>query len=434
MTGRPPSADEEAVAGCPSPAGGFFPRWFGGPLGRLLVVALLTNTGRGVWVASYALFFTRSIGMSPAQVGVGSLVAGVVGIASAAPVGMIADRRGLRPTLMCVYLLNAVALLLYLPVRSFWPFVLVGCLTAATGESGVGVRTALITALTEEGERIAALARYRVISQIAMAAGAGLGALVIGAGSRLAYTSMLIGTAVAFLSAGLLVIRLPSVPRQPRRHKAGRVMRDAPYLALAALVGVLTFNWSMLSVGIPLWVAEETDAPRWTSGVVLVANTVAIALLQVRFSRSAETVPGAGRATLQSGLLLALSCAVFALTAVTAHGLTVMVLFVAAAIHIAGELLYVAGSWGLSVGLMPDDAKGEYQGAMAAGTATAQALGPLLMTTLVLGWPGPGWLALGALFIAAGCTAARIAERTYRARETGGAEGVSAPASGGKRG
>ncbi|MEU0414331.1 MFS transporter [Streptomyces griseorubiginosus] len=431
MNGRPSSPDGVAVAG-PDPARGFLRRWFGGPLGRLLVVALLTNTGRGVWVASYALFFTRSIGMSPAQVGVGSLVAGIVGIASAAPVGMIADRCGLRLTLMCLYLVNAVALLLYLPVRSFWPFVLVGCLTAATGESGVGVRTALITALTDEGERIAALARYRVISQIAMAAGAGLGALVIGAGSHLAYTNMLTGTAVAFFSAGLLVVRLPSVPRRSRRHKAGRVMRDGPYLALAALVGVLTFNWSMLSVGIPLWVAEETDAPRWTSGVVLVANTVAIALLQVRFSRSAETVPGAGRATLQSGLLLALSCAVFALTAVTAQALTIVVLFAGAAIHIAGELLYVSGSWGLSVGLMPDDAKGEYQGAMAAGTATAQALGPLLMTTLILGWPGPGWLALGALFVAAGWTAARIAEHTYRAREMGGGDGVRAPASGGE--
>ncbi|MGW0537870.1 MFS transporter [Streptomyces sp. NPDC003032] len=422
-----------AVTG-PTASRDFLRRWFGGPLGRLLVVALLTNTGRGVWVASYALFFTRSIGMSPAQVGVGSLVAGVVGIAAAAPVGVIADRCGLRPTLMCLYLVNAAAMLLYLPVRSFWPFVLVGCLTAATGESGVGVRTALITALTDEGERIAALARYRVISQIAMAAGAGLGALVIGAGSHLAYTSMLIGTAVAFLLAGLLVVRLPSVPRRPRRHKTGRVMRDRPYLALAALVGVLTFNWSMLSVGIPLWVAEETDAPQWTSGVVLVANTVAIALLQVRFSRSAETVPGAGRATLQSGLLFALSCTIFALTAVTAHALTIVVLFAAAAIHIAGELLYAAGSWGLSVGLMPDDAKGEYQGAMAAGAATAQALGPLLMTTLVVGWPGPGWLALGALFLAAGCTAERIAERTYRSRETGGERWVRMPASGGEQG
>jgi predicted MFS family arabinose efflux permease len=379
-----------------------------------MVVALLTNTGRGVWVACYVLFFTRSIGMSAAQVGLSAVIAGVFGIAAAAPVGMLADRFGLRLVLMTVYLVNAAALLLYLPVRSFWAFVLVGCLVAVTGESGVGVRTALIAALTDGTERMAALARYRSVSQVAMAIGAGLGAMVIEAGTRTAYTVMLLVTALAFLAAGLLVTWVPRVAPLARRRKGSRVMRDLPYLSLSGLFGVLAFNWSMLSVGIPLWVAEHTDAPRWTSGAILATNTLAIALLQVRFARSSETVPGSMRAVRRSGMLLALACVVFALTSRTSGVVTMLLLFLAAAVHIGGELLYVSGSWGISIALMPDDAQGEYQGAMAAGTASAQALGPLLMTTLVVGWGSPGWLVLGALFIAAGWVALLVTRRAWQ--------------------
>ncbi|GAA3105770.1 hypothetical protein GCM10020001_024300 [Nonomuraea salmonea] len=146
---------------------------------------------------------------------------------------------------------------------------MVGCVAAVAGESSVGVRTALITALAPGGERIAALAKYRVVSQVGMAAGAGAGALVIQVDSRPVYTAMLVGTALAYLLAALLVGRLPRAEggrgRRGRRG-SGRVLRDHRYLTLAGLFGVLTVNWSMLSVGIPLWVAEHTDAPRWTSG------------------------------------------------------------------------------------------------------------------------------------------------------------------------
>ncbi|MFF5177241.1 MFS transporter [Micromonospora sp. NPDC000316] len=368
---------------------------------KLLVVALLTNTGRGVWVASFVLFFTRSVGMSLAQVGLSALIAGIVGIAAATPVGMIADRAGMRRVLLILYLISGTAMLLYLAVGNFWSFVAVGCLAAVASESSVGVRTAVIAALTDEGERIRALAHYRVVSQLGMAGGAGLGALVIQVDSRTAYVTMLTATAAVYLLAAVLVSRLPKVPASPRTRRKVRVLRDRTYLCVTALLGLLTFNWSMLSVGIPLWVAESTDAPRWISGAILTANTIAIALLQVRFSRSAETVAGAARAARTAGVLLGVACVVTALTSRSHSTATLVLLAVAAAVHILGELLYVAASWGLTVGLMPADSQAEYQGMAATGTAAAQALGPLVMTAVIMasGW---GWLALGGLFVAAG--------------------------------
>lgn len=84
--------------------------------------------------------------------------------------------------------------------------------------------------------------------------------------------------------------------------------------------------------------------------------------------------------------------------------------------HLAGELLFVAASWGLSLPLMPTGASGQYQGMFSAGDATAQTVAPVLMTTVVVGWGSPGWLALGALFLLAVSVAPPATRRALRTR------------------
>src|SRR3954454_5588507 len=178
-----------------------------------------------------------------------------------------------------------------------------------------------------------------------------------------------------------------------------RVVRDRPYLTLAGLMGVLALCWAMMSSGLPLWVALHTDAPRSVSAVIVVLNSLAIALLQVRVSRAMVAPAVAARGALVSGALLAGSCLLFALTAGGAGPGVIAVLVAAGAVHTAGELVFVAASWGLSVPLMPPDAPGEYQGVFATGEATALMFAPGLMTTLVAGWGQPGWLVLAAIFL-----------------------------------
>ena len=163
-------------------------------------------------------------------------------------------------------------------------------------------------------------------------------------------------------------------------------------------MGVLALCWAMMSSGLPLWVALHTDAPRSISAVIVVLNSLAIALLQVRVSRAMVAPAVAARGALLSGTLLAASCVLFALTAGGAGPGVIAVLVLAGAVHTAGELVFVAASWGLSVPLMPDGAHGEYQGVFATGEATALMFAPALMTTLVAGWGQPGWLVLAAVF------------------------------------
>jgi hypothetical protein len=179
------------------------------------------------------------------------------------------------------------------------------------------------------------------------------------------------------------------------------VLRDRPYITLAAMTGVLSLCWGMLSSGVPLWIVRHTHASPSLGAAIVLINSVAIAAFQVRVARGIESPLEAARGASAAGALLAASCVLFALTA-GLGGPGAAALFIAAGlVHVAGELLFVAAQWGLSIPLMPPGASGQYQGMFATGEATAQMLAPVLMTTLVAGWGRPGWLVLAAVFLVA---------------------------------
>ncbi len=363
-------------------------------LRRLGAGTLLSAIGNGAWYTSWALFLTRSVGLSPGQVGVGMTVAGGVGLISATPLGWVADRVGAREVYAALLAVQGVAALAHLTVGGPLAFVLVACVAEAA-RAGGGARNALVLGLAED--RLAALGALRSISHVGWAVGAVAGAVVIGVDSRPAYVALLALNAASYFAYAALVLSVPRVATAPERRGL-RVVRDRPYLTLAGLMGILALCWAMMSSGLPLWVALHTDAPRSISAVIVVLNSLAIALLQVRVSRAMVAPAVAARGAVLAGALLAASCVLFALTAGGAGPAVIAALVLAGVVHTAGELVFVAASWGLSVPLMPPDAPGEYQGVFATGEATALMFAPALMTTLVAGWGQPGWLVLAAVF------------------------------------
>jgi hypothetical protein len=114
--------------------------------------------------------------------------------------------------------------------------------------------------------------------------------------------------------------------------------------------------------------------------------------------------------------VLALSCLLFAATAGAGGTWVVVAILVAAAVHTAGELLFVAASWGLSIPLMPPDRPGEYQGVFATGEATALMVAPALMTTLVADWGAPGWIVLAGIFLLPAVAALPVTQWALRTR------------------
>ena len=388
---------------------------------RLAVGTLVSAVGNGAWYTSWAIFLTRSVGLSPAAVGLGMTLAGACGVAAATPLGWIADRAGSREMFGALLALQGIASFAYALVHDAPSFLVVACLAQAAGSGTGGPRNALVLGLSDGAERLEVLGRLRAISHIGWALGAIAGGAVITVGTEPAYLALLALNGGSYLVYAALVATVPRVtaPAAERRRGRVRVVKDGPYMSLAGLMGVLALCWAMLSSGLPLWVTLHTHAPRAISAVVVLISSLGIAAFQVRVSRGITAPRAAATGTLLSGCALAGSCLLFALTAGGSGVSVVAIMLIAAALHLAGELLFVASSWGLSVPLMPPDAPGEYQGVFATGEALALMAAPALMTTLIAGWGQPGWIALAGIFLAPAVAVLPVTRWALRTRELG---------------
>lgn len=395
---------------------------FDGPVRVMAVATLITTVGTGLWYSSWAIFFTRSVGLSSDQLAAGITAAGLLGLVAATPVGRLADRVGPREVLMVVTAIQAVAIAAYTLVHSFGAFLAVAAVAITAERAYLGVRMALVIGLVPEGgatgdaeadaarheevqrERLDVLAYLRSVNHVGFAIGAALAAVVLQADTRPVYVAMVLLNAATFAAYVALLTRVPRVPpcAAGSPDRAVAVVRDLPFLVVTALSSVLALCWGMLSSGVPIWITEHTGAPHWAQAMVVFLNAVGIAVFQRRASRGIDTPERAARAAVRAGGLLAVSCLVFAASWHTAGAVAVAVLLVAAVVHVAGELLYAASAWGLSIALMPDNAHGEYQGMFAAGTAIVQMVAPALMLLLVVDWGVLGWLVLAGVFLAAG--------------------------------
>jgi MFS family permease len=387
--------------------------------------------GNGAWYASWALFLVRVLELPAAQAGIALSVAGVAGIVAATPLGTLADRIGPREVLIALSVVRALTMGGFLLADGLVGLTVVASLMSASQQGATAVKTAMVAGLTPPDERLDALSSLRVLGHAGDALGAAGGALVIQLDTRGAYVALIAANALTYLAYAVAAARLPRVAAVPEaEHRLRRgALRDGPYVALAAICGVLTLCWAMVSTALPLWVAGHTEAPRATSGILVVVSSVAIAALQVRCTRAAGTPATAARVAVISGAALAASCVLFAAASGPAAHTAALLLLAGGIAHIAGELLFVAASWGLSVPLMPDGRAGEYQGVFATGQALALTVAPMLMTAVVVGWGQAGWLALGALFVLATLPAPAITRRALRARAPGaGAAPAPAPA------
>jgi hypothetical protein len=241
---------------------------------------------------------------------------------------------------------------------------------------------------------------------VGLGSAAAAGALMIG--TRSAYVVAMLSTALLVLSSALPLralgrLVMPVAHPPPARRKPGRQpLRDPTYLTVAGLNAVMTMHFGLLTVGMPLWVTAHTRAPAATVAVLLVLNTVVVALFQVGAARRSRDIASSGRAVAQAGALLVFACLLYAVAGSVAAAVAVAVLVLAALVHSAGEVLSEAGGWGLAFDLANPRNAGAYQGVSQTGFAIGTMLAPIVVTTTAIDHGPPGWLLLAALFLAAG--------------------------------
>ncbi|RAJ56016.1 MFS transporter [Streptomyces sp. KhCrAH-43] len=375
----------------------------GGRDARIMLRALAVDrTGTGLWAASSVLYLTFVTHLSAQQIGVLLGTAGVAGIAGSPLAGRLAGRFPVRPLLIGCHLLRLVTLVLVLLCTRFDALLVVVAVTYLGDRAAKTLEMLFATRVA--GERRSA---YQALSRSAANAGYGLGAglaaIGLAVGTTDAYRALILGNALSFLVAAVLVRRTKEAGgRAVATGPAGRPVRakgpwrDRGYLRFVLLDIPMNLDDSVLGVGLPLWLVGRTSAPHALVPAFLVINTVLVVLLQLAVSRRVDGPRGAVRAVALYGVLLFVTCALLAASTGCGTWTAAAVLLAAAVLVTMAELMRSVSSWELAVLLAPPDERAAYLGVAGMSQSIQKSAGPPLLTGVVMAAGPAGWLALGA--------------------------------------
>jgi MFS family permease len=370
---------------------------------RIAAIALVDATGTGLYLAGAALYFTIVVGLSVGQVGLGLSLAGLCGFLTAYPIGRVADRLGAKRVLVTLLLWRAAGMACYPLVDGYGQFLLVTCLLGIAEKADSPLMQATVAANAGPARRVRAMAIFNATRNVGFTVGVLLALPILESGSRTAFHTVMVGDAVSFVAAAILVARLPLLEEVTAagtrlRGQLRTVLRDRPFVALTALNGVLTIHMTVLSIALPLWVVQHTAAPAGAVSLLLAVNTVLTVLFQVRASRGAERLSGAAILSRRAGLGLAVAAVLMAVASVADTAAWAFAVLLAAIVaHTAGELWQSAGGWGLSYELSPVETRSSRIAFFTLGSIGQAIVGPALITGAVIGSGVAGWLGLAVL-------------------------------------
>ncbi|MEV6837029.1 MFS transporter [Streptomyces sp. NPDC051133] len=388
-----------------------------GPARLLAGVTLVHTMGQGLWLALNAIYATSVLRLTPGQFSIGVGTAAGVALAVSTPAGHLADRLGPRSVQIWSFIALGPLTAALLAVHGFGMYLLVVSVQALAYSASRSARMAVVAGLVPPEQRVHVRAYLRATSNVSVSVGAVLAGVLLAVNSATAYKGAVVFNAATYLATGLLSLLLPAVAPQPARTgPALIVLRDRPYLTFVVLDGLLSMHNVLLEVVLPIWVLHHTAAPRWMVAAILVTNTVAVVLLQVRAARGTDEPAGAARASRSGALCLTLACAVFAFTGRVSWLPASALLLAGALAHVLGEIRQSAGSWGMAFGLAPDDAQGQYQGTYAMGSDLGKLVAPALLTWLAVEHGAIGWIAMAAGFGLVGAAMPAVAARAGRGR------------------
>ncbi|AWT47289.1 MFS transporter [Streptomyces actuosus] len=390
---------------------------------RVLVAASFVNrVGNGLFNAASALYFALVVRLPAVQVGAALTVAGLIGLCAGIPGGHLADRRGARTVMMVVLAVQAVSMAALVLVESWTTLTIIATVDQMAAAAGGAAWGALVVRVG--GERPARFrAKLRTFVNLGVVLGTVGAGLALAADTRVAYLLLILGNAASFALCAALLLLLPRYPvlATPPRRRRRPVVADRPFLAFTALYGAMGLQYPVVSLLLPIWISEHTEAPRWTVAALFAVNSLFCVLTQTRIGSRIETPHDGGRAFRTAGLLFLVSCPMMALAAYTpvwaAAGLVLAAVFV----HSLGEVWESSAGFALGFGLAPDHAQGQYQGVLGLGFSAGQALAPAILTTVVLGLGTAGWLLLAVFFAAVGAVGPSLARWGTRTRPQPGA-------------
>jgi MFS family permease len=244
----------------------------------------------------------------------------------------------------------------------------------------------------------------RAVTNLGIGSGTLIAGIALAINTPAAYKTMIVADALSFLLAAIAYSRVPNIAPTLQEHEKfdWSVLKDHRYIIATALNGGLNLHFLIQNVAIPVWVVQETNAPRWMISGIMLLNTIAIVLFQVKTSKKADNLKAAAKLFQQASFYIAMASLIYAL----AHGVNAFVasifMLLGMAVHIAGELYGSNAAWMIAMELADQRRQGVYQGIWSMGFGLTDMIGPSILVALVIGIGQLGWVILAIWFVLVG--------------------------------
>jgi MFS family permease len=360
-----------------------------------------------------ALYLTRR-GLTVGQAGLALTGYGLGGVAAQLAGGLLTDRIGRRNAIALSMIASAILVLTVLQARSTIAVVAVVIPYAFFAELHRPASYALLADLTPPEHRLAAIALYRLLVNLAFAIGLAVGGILAARSFTLLFVIDAASSAVFGVISLLVLPHGTKTSKSEERALGGgaraAILADTGFLRVLAAIFASALVYAQTYSTFPLWVRDlGFDEQVYgflqaTNGFLIVAFELAVTAIALRHTRTRMIALGV--------LLTGLGFGSFAvLTSATG-------MFMAVVVWSFGEMFDSPSAAAFTADRAPLHARGRYQSALGITYGLAFTLGPLLGTALYRVSPEGVWgacVVLGAI----GALLALRAERDL----TPGAEG-----------
>nr|WP_239062678.1 MFS transporter [Streptomyces sp. SID13031] len=381
-------------------------------------LAILINTfGNGLLLVSMPLYFTRVVELSAVQVGLGLTIAATVTLMTSLPLGQLADRRGPLKVAKAMLLLQCAATIAFLFINNFATFVAAAIVNTLAARAIGAAEGALLRRLAGQ-EAAGYRSSLHALTNVGLSLGVASCGIAIQLDTATAYRALIVVDALTFLGAWIVLRRLPRYEPLPTPAAEPRwgVLRDKPFAVFAVLMAASSLQFSVITLLLPLWVIEYTDAPRWCIPLALVFNTVLVVLFQVRVGSGVQTILQGGDAWRRAHVAFLFSCVVISLATGVPAWVALLILVAGVCLHTLGEMWHMSSIFALHLGFPPPHAQGQYDGFLGTIAGLGAAAAPAVLLGPVLGFGRPGLIGLGVFFVLTGLLMPPVARWGKRTR------------------
>jgi MFS family permease len=371
---------------------------------RVLQAGLVVNAFGNGAAAPFLILYLHNVRGIPLPVaGLASATAAGSAVVATLVAGGVADRRGLRPTMLGGLICSTVAYALYPLVGQAWHALVLAALAGTGIGTWLTMQSSTLAAITPPPLRHVAFAWQRVAANVGLGLGGFAGGLIVVTSRPATFTTLFWLNAATFVVYGLVLLRVRT-PAAPARGSPGvsyrDVVRDRVFLRLMALnVVFVAAAISLLNALVPVYAVNQARVGERFIGALFLLNSLTIIALQLPVARRVE-----GRSRMRAfalmGLLFAASLLLIAIAPVVSagtDGVAAAVLVMAIVVFSVAECLYDAVQGPLVADLAPPERLGRYMAVTGFSWQLGFIVGPAAGAAILAATPTGLWWTAAAL-------------------------------------